>query len=66
LWVIERLAGRVPYTYDDNGNQLTQTTTLTTPGGVRTLVTATTYDASGRPLPVSPSLPLITSQRTGK
>ena len=36
------------FTYDANGNQRTQTTTLTTPSGVRTLVTKTDYDANGR------------------
>jgi RHS repeat-associated protein len=38
------------YTYDADGNQLTQTTTLTTPAGVRPLVTSTTYDAQGHVL----------------
>jgi RHS repeat-associated protein len=38
------------YTYDADGNQLTRTATLTTPGGVRTLVTSTTYDAQGHVL----------------
>jgi RHS repeat-associated protein len=35
------------YTYDADGNVLTQTSTLTTPTGVRTLVTTFTYDANG-------------------
>jgi YD repeat-containing protein len=41
------------YAYDANGNQTSQTTTLTTPSGVRTLVTTTAYDASGRPIRVT-------------
>jgi RHS repeat-associated protein len=35
-------------TYDDNGHVLTETRTMTTPSGVRTLVTKTDYDAEGR------------------
>jgi RHS repeat-associated protein len=42
-------SGRVTtYAYDANGNQIQETTTLTTPTGVRTLVTKTEYDANGR------------------
>lgn len=41
------------YTYDANGDQLTSTTTLTTPSGVRTLVTATEYDDQGRAIRVT-------------
>jgi YD repeat-containing protein len=36
------------YTPDANGNILTETTQLTTPTGVRTLVTTKTYDKSGK------------------
>lgn len=45
---IDPLGGVTSYTFDANGNQLTQTTTLTTPGGVRTLVTRNEYDDQGR------------------
>lgn len=38
------------YTYDAAGNRLTSTTTLTTPSGVRTLVTSSTYDSQGHQL----------------
>jgi YD repeat-containing protein len=41
------------FTYDENGNQLTQTSTLTTPTAVRTLVTATAYDQNGHPIKVT-------------
>jgi len=41
------------YTYDADGNQTSQTTTLTTPAGVRTLVTSTEYDANGRAVQVT-------------
>ena len=41
------------FTYDANGNQLTATTTLTTPNEVRTLVTKTEYDAEGRVIKVT-------------
>jgi YD repeat-containing protein len=41
------------FTYDPNGNQLTQTTTVTTPTGPRTLVTSTVYDSNGRPTAVT-------------
>ena len=44
----DALGHATTYTYDANGNQLTQTTTLTTPSGVQTLVTTTKYDANGR------------------
>jgi RHS repeat-associated protein len=46
----DALGHATSYTYDADGNQLTQTTTLTTPSGVRTLVTSTTYDAQGHVL----------------
>ncbi|MCF7962081.1 MAG: putative Ig domain-containing protein [Pirellula sp.] len=36
------------YTYDTNGNQVTETRTLTTPGGIRSLVTTLEYDKNGR------------------
>ena len=35
------------YTYDNHGNALSETSTLTTPEGVRTLVTIRTYDNKG-------------------
>ena len=39
----------MPDAFDDaNGNELTQTTALTTPAGVRTLVTRKAYDANNR------------------
>jgi RHS repeat-associated protein len=44
---IDALGHATDYTYDANGNQLTSTTTQTTPSGVRTLVTTNTYDAQG-------------------
>ncbi|MHB0960422.1 MAG: putative Ig domain-containing protein [Pirellulaceae bacterium] len=50
---IDALGNATTYTYDANGNQLTATTTLTTPTGVRTLVTTTEYDASGRVIKVT-------------
>jgi RHS repeat-associated protein len=49
----DALGHATDYTYDGNSNQLTQTITLTTPGGVRNLVTTTAYDASGRPVSVT-------------
>jgi RHS repeat-associated protein len=49
----DALGHTTSYTYDANGDQLTQTTMLTTPSGVRTLVTTTAYDASGRPISVT-------------
>jgi len=36
------------YTYNANGDRLTETTTQTTPTGVRSLVTQMVYDAQGR------------------
>ena len=50
---VDALGNATTFTYDTNGNQLTQTSTLSTPGGVRTLVTSTEYDASGRPVRVT-------------
>src|SRR5262249_53710815 len=41
------------YTYDAAGNRRTPTTRLTTPDGVRTLVTRTEYDANGRAVKVT-------------
>ncbi|EKU96916.1 RHS repeat-associated core domain protein [Leptolyngbya sp. PCC 7375] len=41
------------YTYDNNGNQLTETTTQTTPDGVLTLVTTMEYDDEGRVVKVT-------------
>ncbi len=50
---VDALGHATAYTYDADGNQLTATTTLTTPAGVRTLVTRTEYDADGRPTAVT-------------
>ncbi len=41
------------FTYDANGNQLTETRTLTSPDGVITLVTTTEYDSEGRVIKVT-------------
>jgi RHS repeat-associated protein len=45
---IDALGNEITYTYDLNGNQQTETKKLTTPTGVRTLVTTQTYDRSGK------------------
>ena len=46
---IDPLGNATTFTYDANGNQLTSTTTLTAADGtVRTVTTATDYDAQGR------------------
>ena len=50
---IDALGSATEFTYDAAGNQLTETRTLTTPAGIRTLVTTTDYDASGRPIAVT-------------
>lgn len=39
---------RTTWTYDANGNKLSETTTQTTPGGVRTVVTRFEYDRQNR------------------
>lgn len=38
----------ISYTYDANGNRMTQTTTRTTPGGVRTMLGQWIYDGANR------------------
>ncbi|NET91148.1 MAG: hypothetical protein F6K45_24165 [Kamptonema sp. SIO1D9] len=43
----DALGNVTTYTHDFQGNILTETTTLTTPEGIRTLVTTKTYDKEG-------------------
>ncbi|HUE70455.1 MAG TPA: putative Ig domain-containing protein [Pirellulaceae bacterium] len=50
---VDALQNATQFTYDTAGNQLTETRTLTTPAGSRTLVTRTDYDDSGRPIAVT-------------
>ena len=50
---IDAQGNETTYTYDANGNQLTQTQTMTTPDGVRTLVTTTEYDAENRVIKIT-------------
>lgn len=45
---VDALGREMTYTYDASGRQLTETKTLTTPSGPRTLVTRTEYDGEGR------------------
>jgi RHS repeat-associated protein len=45
---VDAMGNETLYTPDANGNILTETTQLTTPTGVRTLVTTKTYDKSGK------------------
>jgi RHS repeat-associated protein len=45
---VDAVGHATSFTYDADGNQLTRTTTVTTPAGLRTLVTSTSYDADGR------------------
>jgi RHS repeat-associated protein len=44
---VDALGHETRYTYDVTGRQLTETRTLTTPSGPRTLVTTNTYDHNG-------------------
>ena len=52
--------------YDANSNQTVQKTTLTTPTGVRTLITRTEYDANGRAIKVTDAEGNVTSEYWGK
>jgi YD repeat-containing protein len=44
---VDALGHETRYTYDSDGRQLTETRTLTTPSGPRTLETTNTYDRNG-------------------
>ncbi|NEP10260.1 MAG: DUF4114 domain-containing protein [Symploca sp. SIO2C1] len=44
----DALGNTTTFTYDSNGNRLSETTSQTTPDGVRTLVTEMVYDSEGR------------------
>ncbi len=50
---VDALGHETVFTHDANGNQLTQTSTLTTATGPRTLVTTNVYDAEGRIISVT-------------
>ncbi|NEP56504.1 MAG: tandem-95 repeat protein, partial [Symploca sp. SIO2G7] len=49
----DALGNETTFTYDSNGNRLSETTTQTTPDGVRTLVTEMVYDSEGRVIQVT-------------
>ncbi|NCR25365.1 MAG: tandem-95 repeat protein [Microcystis aeruginosa LE13-04] len=50
---INPLGHEITYTYDGNGNRLTETRKLTTANGIRTLVTKTEYDSKGNIIKVT-------------
>ncbi|MCA2577755.1 MAG: tandem-95 repeat protein [Microcystis sp. M41BS1] len=50
---INPLGQEITYTYDGNGNRLTETRKVTTTNGIRTLVTKTEYDSKGNIIKVT-------------